>query len=129
MNKFTRELKAMTMNDDGLTLNLGERKLKESQSVTECDELKGGKSGVVNGSITKAERIQSKLSALVKMGKYDQKKPLEENLKDLINVRDIQCKDEQACLDEEYFMGMANGLILAVSIMTNTEPKFKEKKK
>ncbi len=46
-------------------------------------------------------------------------------LKSLINIRDIQCS--KGNYDQgEYMRGMANGLIVAVSIMEGKEPKYIE---
>jgi len=50
---------------------------------------------------------------------------IEERLAKLLQTRDEQCKD--GTWDHSpYMRGLANGLILAHSILTDTEPNFKQ---
>jgi hypothetical protein len=48
---------------------------------------------------------------------------MEDKLKKLKEIRDIQCSDGNFNFDP-YMHGMANGLILALSIMTHGKPEY-----
>ena len=50
---------------------------------------------------------------------------VEERIKDLENVKEIQCSDGNWNADP-YMHGMANGIILSESIMKEEEPEFLE---
>jgi len=50
---------------------------------------------------------------------------IEEKLKNLKNIKDIQCSDGNWNVDP-YMHGMANGIILSESIFTEEDPKFLE---
>ncbi len=53
-------------------------------------------------------------------------KRLVERINKVEELRSIQCKDGNWDYDE-YMRGLANGLILAISVLTETDPQWKEK--
>jgi len=56
------------------------------------------------------------------------KKTYKQKVRDLINIKNIQCS--KGTYDESAYMrGLANGLILAVSIFDGKKPKFIEVRK
>ncbi len=61
------------------------------------------------------ETLEDRLEKMITMKRVDKLKEL----------RDVQCSDGNWNLTE-YMRGLANGLILAVSIFDEQEPKFKE---
>lgn len=71
-----------------------------------------------------AQLVTMKLNqANIRLSDYD----AEKRLKDLKNICDIQCSEGNFDVNE-YMRGMANGLILAVSIFEGTDPKYIEEK-